>query len=265
MLCPSFTKWLTLFALLFGATCSSALMTYDGGSLKRELLDHVPWALMPYALLLVVWFASGLFRMHPSVRRALTWGVIVIALAGPLLYLDALFIHVDAQGALAMLIVPVMQAGGALFVIIAALLWQWRIKRPATKPTQQTVSMSRFQRLIKFILATSMIGATLCYSLISTLQYQDRKTIDTAKEVDFYITQYCGANGRLPTSTRLHERFPDLSANIGWFYFTDDKTWLKVQYPVRWRNSDAIGTPEISEFTATTYTYSINYRCGNSK
>lgn len=79
-------------------------MTYDGGSWKRELLDHVPLALMPYALLFVVWFASRLFHMHPSVRRALTWSVIVIALVGPPLYLDALFIHADAQGALAMLI-----------------------------------------------------------------------------------------------------------------------------------------------------------------
>ena len=125
--------------------------------------------------------------------------------------------------------------------------------------------MIRLKKLIKFILATSVIGIALFNILISILQYKDQNSIDTAKEVDFYITQYCEANSRLPTSARLHERFPDLSTDIGWFYFTDDKTWLKLQYPVRWRNGDAIGTPNISEFTATVYSYSINYHCGNAK
>jgi|SRR3990172_970917 len=265
MLRPNLSKWPTLIALLFGATCSSALMTFDGGVWKQKLIGYVPWALMPYALLLVVFFTSRLFRIHPSVQRTLTWGVRVVALAGPLLYFDALFIHVDAQGGLVMLMVPVTQVGLTLLMIIAALLWQWRINRPVTKPAQQSAGRIRFNKLIKLILAISIIGVTLFYILISILQYKDRETIDKAKELDFYISQYCEANNRLPTSAHLHERFPDLSTNIGWFYFTDDKSWLKLQYPVRWRNSDAIGTPGISEFTATVYAYSIEYHCGNSK
>lgn len=125
--------------------------------------------------------------------------------------------------------------------------------------------MAILKKLVKFILATAVIGISVSYALISMLQYKDRETIDTAKGVDTFITQYCKANNRLPTSARLHEQFPDLSTDIGWFYFTDDKTWLKLQYPVRWRNGDALGTPNISEFTATVYSYSINYRCENAK
>lgn len=265
MIRPNLAKWLALIALLTGAICSSALMTFDGGGWKKELAGHVPWALMPYALLLAAWFAPLLVRMHPSVQPALAWGVIVVALAGPLLYFDALFIHVDAQGALEVLMVPVMQVGGALFLFIAAVLWQWRIKQPAAKPAQPTVGLIRFGKFIKFVLATSMIGATFFYVFVSTLQYYDRKTIDTAKEVDFYISKYCEANKRLPTSAQLHERFPELSTNIGWYYFSRDNSWLKLQYPVRWRNSDAIGEPAISEFTATVYAYSIEYRCGDIK
>lgn len=164
-----------------------------------------------------------------------------------------------------MLMVPATQVGAVLIVIIAVLLFEWRRKRTATKTTQQAVGMIRLKKLIKFILPISVFGVTIFYILIPALQYKDRKMIDTAKEVDFYITRYCETNNRLPTSARLHERFPELSTNIGWFYFTDDQTWLKVQYPVRWRNRDAIGRPRISEFTATVYAYSIEYHCGNTK
>jgi hypothetical protein len=265
MLRPNSTKWLTLTALLFGAICSSALMTFDGGWWTQKLFGYVPWALMPYALMLVVFLVSRLFHIHPSAQLALTWGVIIVSLTGPLLYIDTVFIHVDAQGGLVMLIIPVTQLVAVLVVIIAVLLLQWRSKQTAAKASEQTVGMIRMKKLIKFILATSVIGIALFNILISILQYKDRKSIDTAKEVDLYITQYCEANSRLPTSAHLHERFPDLSTDIGWFYFTDDKAWLKLQYPVRWRNGYAIGTPNISEFTATVYSYSINYHCGNAK
>lgn len=264
MLRSNLTTRLALTALLFGAVCSSALMTFDGGRWNQNFLSYVPWALMPYALLLVVLWAFRSLRMHPSAQRVLTWSVIVVALAGPLLYIDALFIHVDAQGGLVMLMVPVTQVGAVLVAVIAVLILQWRDKQTA-KASEETAGMIRLKRFIKFILATSVAGIALFYFLISTLRYMDRESIDTAKEVDFYITEYCEANGRLPTSARLRERFPDLSTNIGWFYFTDDSTWLKLQYPVRWRNGDAIGTPNNSEFTATVYSYSISYLCGNAK
>lgn len=253
-----------MVVLLLGAICSSAVMTFDGGGWKRELLGYVLWALMPYALLLFIYFTTRLFRMHSFVQRVLIWGIVVVALAGPLLYFDALFIHVDAQGALVVLTVPAIQAGGALFILIVALLGQWRINQPATQLAQQTTDMMRFNKLIRFIFVTSII-VLFFYIFIAVLQYQDRETIDTAKEVDFYIMQYCAAHNRLPTSARLHERFPDLSTNIDWLYFTDNETWLNVQYPMRWWNKHALGKPRISEFTATVYAYLIEYRCVNSK
>jgi len=75
-----------------------------------------------------------------------------------------------------------------------------------------------------------------------------------------------GASNNLPLNQRSrNERFPVLSTNISWYYFSKDHTWLKLQYPVRWRNSDAIGKPAISEFTATVYAYSIEYRRGDIK
>ncbi len=261
MLGASPPRWLTLVALLSGAIGASALMMFDGGFWRKKLISHVPWALMPYAFLLALYLGSRWFRIHPSVQRALHWGIILVALAGPLLYIDTLFVHVDAQGALAMLMVPVMQAGGALFLIFTALLWSWRINNIAAKPAQQTGGKMVLRKLTKFVLVTATIGAALLYTAVSILQYMDRTTIDTAKEVDFYITQYCRTHYGLPTSARLRERFPGLSTATGWYYFTDDKTWLKLQYPVRWRNKDAIGERRISEFTATVYAYSVEYHC----
>lgn len=258
-------RWLTIIAIALGAICSSWLIGFVAGWKPPGVLGYVAWALMPYAVLAVILLYVYMFRVNRSVQRLFAWAGIVIALGGPLLYFDAMFVHVDAQGALVLLMIPVIQTALGMVVAVVVILWQWRISRSVTKSVQQTVRKIRFNKMIKFILASSIIGATLFYILVSILQYQDRETIDTAKEVDFYISQYCKVNNRLPTSARLHERFPDLSTNIGWYYFTDDTTWLKLQYPVRWRNSDAIGTPKTSEFTATIYAYSIEYRCGHTK
>lgn len=272
---PSLTKWLSLIALFLGAVCSSALMAFDGGGWIQGALGYVAWALMPYGVLLVIYFASGLPRIHPPIQRALTWAIIIVALVGPLLYFDTLFIHVDAQGAIAMLIFPVIQTGLGLFAIVVSLVWQWRISRAIVLSRQAgrenalsasvPAIVSRFKKPILSILKSVFIVSFVIYTLISILQILDSKTIDTAKEVDFFITRYCEANSRLPTSAKLRVRFPDLSTDKGWFYFTDDKTWLKVQYPVKWRNSNAIGIPKTSEFTATIYSYNLEYRCENAK
>ena len=258
-------KVLTIITVALGALCSTWLMAFIGGGWMHGVLGYVAWALMPYAILAAILLCARLFRIDRTVWLFSAWASIVIALGGPLLYYDAMFVHVDAQGALVVLMIPVIQTALSTIVAVVALLWQWRISRPATNTAQKTVGMIRFMNLVKFILASSMIVATIIYILISILQYKDRGTIDTAKEVDFYISQYCQTNNRLPTPAQLHERFPNLSTNNGWFYFTDDKSWRKIQYPMRWQNRGAIGTSIKSEFTATVYAYSVEYHCGNIK
>jgi hypothetical protein len=275
MLRPGLTRWLTLIALIFGSFCSSAFMAFAGGGWKQGTLGYVAWALMPYAVLLVIYLASGLRRIHPPVQRALRWTIVLVALLGPLFYVDTLFIHVDAQGAIAMLLFPGIQTGLGLFAILAGLAWQWRISRAAVMSRQAgsghapgasvPASASRSRKPILFVLKGASVVFVVIYILISMLQFSDSKTIDTAREVDFFVTQYCKANSQLPTSAKLRERFPGLSRENGWFYFTDDKTWLKVQYPVKWRNSNAIGMPKTSEFTATIYSYNLEYHCETAK
>lgn len=126
------TKWLTLSALILGALCSSVLMAFG---LTQEVLGHVAWALMPYAALSVILLCARLFCIDRPVQIFSAWACIVIALGGPLLYIDALFVHVDAQAGLVALMIPVIQTALGVVVAVVDILWQWRISRSAAKPT----------------------------------------------------------------------------------------------------------------------------------
>lgn len=94
------------------------------------------------------------------------------------------------------------------------------------------------------------------------LQRSDAPAIATAREVDAFILRYCEQNGRLPVEAALRAQFPGQNRAAGWFFYTDDRTYLKMQYPVKWWNGNAIGTRRISEFTATPYAYVVDYKCG---
>lgn len=121
--------------------------------------------------------------------------------------------------------------------------------------------MLGFRRSIKSIIFFGAILSGLIYLIIAQLQRHDEKAISVAKDVDTYINKYCRTHGQLPSKSNLTLQFPALTTNDGWYFFTDDKTWLKFQYPVRWKNSEAIGLPKYSEFTATVYAYSVEYSC----
>ena len=108
---------------------------------------------------------------------------------------------------------------------------------------------------------SALLIVLVLYLLIQMLQRSDAATIRTAREIDAFITRYCEDNSRLPAAEILHKRFPNQNVKAGWFFFTDDKTFLKMQYPVKWWNEEAIGRRRLSEFTATPYAYQVDYRC----
>lgn len=263
-------------ALLVGTISSSSLMALVGGGWKQEVAGYVAWALMPYAVLLIACIGLRRPGVHPPVRRLLLYEIILVSLGGPLLFIDAMFIHVDAQGALAVLMIPVIQTFFGLLGVVTAVLWQWHSSRFSAKPAHQadgirstTDSASRSargpKRWIRAVLVVSILVAAPLFALISFLQSSDSKAMETAKEVDVFISQYCRLNGGLPSSVVLIARFPHLTRDTGWFFFTDDKTYLKMQYPMQWWNGNAVGYPKISEFTATPYAYSVDYQCNTSQ
>ena len=251
--------------ILTAAVAAALLMGYDVGRWIRGALGYVAWSLLPYALLLGIHLATCAKRLPAFSARETAWSLVGMAVAGPLLYADIRFLHPDAQGAIAMLMVPILQCLGIFVISAISLFWHYLQKKKAALASNN--AGSAFNNPIISLLNKFALVAFAIYLLISALQYSDAKTIDTAKVIDFFINQYCETHGVLPTSEQLRVRFPDLNRDNGWFFYayTDNPNWLKMQYPVKWSNSRALGKPQTSEFTATTYSYTIEYRCGGSR
>ena len=268
-------RWMTITAVATGALCASWLMAFVGGGWKQGVFGYVAWALMPYVVVTAMLVCARLFQLARGVHLLCHWACILVALGGPLLYFDAMFVHVDAQGALVVLMVPVIQTVLGIAMAVVVIIWQWRISRSTAKPPRQSESIvsptatalrpvtgwGKLPRIV-FVL---VIVAVLPYALISIAQNADSATIKVAKEVDAFIVQYCLKNSSLPASDILRGQFPNLNRDTGWFFYTNDKTYLIVQYPVRWSNKGAIGKPKTSEFTATVYAYTVDYHCGKDK
>lgn len=246
--------------ILAAAVAAALFIVYVSGGWATGVLGYIAWSLTPYALILGLHHATWRSLLGAFSVQEATWSFVSIAIAGPFLYFDIMFLHPDAQGAIAMLMVPILQCVG--IVVIASIALSWYYLRNSKMDPAFTNGQRVLANPILSLLNKSALVIGFLYLLISALQYSDTKTIDTAKEADFYITQYCAVHGALPTSVQLHERFPGLTTDAGWFLFTDDVTWMKMQYPVKWSNSRALGKAQISEFTATTYSYILEYRCG---
>jgi hypothetical protein len=268
-------KWTAITAVASGALGASLLMAFVGGGWKQGVLGYVAWALMPYAVVTAMLVCARIFRLARGVHLLCHWAGIVIALGGPLLYVDAMFVHVDAQGALVVLMIPVMQTAAVIGAALVAGLWQWRAHRPAQRGALQTNGATStpapapwiggLKRVFGAVFVLAIAICALLYALISMFQQWDSATIKIAKDVDAFIIQYCETNDRLPASTTLSSRFPGLNRNSAWFFHTDERTFLIVQYPMRWSNKDAIGRQKISEFTATVYAYTVEYHCRKGK
>ncbi len=78
------------------------------------------WCLSPYAVLA---FAAGAMRASRRGLVALLVTTVLVAGAAAAAYVDAFFIHLDAQGALILLFMPVWQwAGTVIGIVVASLL-----------------------------------------------------------------------------------------------------------------------------------------------
>lgn len=245
--------------VLAAAVATAWCIVYVSGGGAIGVLGYLAWSLIPYVLMAGLHYATCRRPLGAFSVREAAWSFVCIAIAGPFLYFDIMFLHPDAQGAIAMLMVPVLQCVG-IVVVTGIALSSYDFQNRKIAPAFTNGQMVPANPVLSLLNKSALVIGVL-YLLISALQYSDAKTIDRAKEVDFYITQYCTAHGALPTSVQLHERFPGLTVEAGWFLFTDDVTWLKVQYPVKWSNSRALGKSKRSEFMATTYSYILEYHC----
>lgn len=79
----------------------------------------VAWCLSPYAVLA---FAAGAMRVSRRGAIALLVTTVLVAGAAAAAYVDAFFIHLDAQGALILLFMPVWQWVAAVVGLVVASL-----------------------------------------------------------------------------------------------------------------------------------------------
>jgi len=117
----------TWSALVLGALSSAGLAGYIGGGWNQGVLGYVAWALSPYVALSVPHALGRVYHVGRPVQMFLAWTTVALALGGPLLYLDAMLVRVDAQGALAILMIPIRQTAAALVADAVAVVWQWRL------------------------------------------------------------------------------------------------------------------------------------------
>jgi len=113
--------------LALGALCSAGLAATISGGWKQGFPGYAAWALFPYVALSVPLALGYVFRVSRPIQEFLAWITVVVALGGPLLYVDAMLVRVDAQGALAILMIPIRQTAAALVADAVAVVWQWRI------------------------------------------------------------------------------------------------------------------------------------------
>ena len=94
-------------------------MTFSWSGLAF-VLGLMAWCVSPYAVLA---FAAGAMRVSRRGAIALLVTTILVAGAAGVAYVDAFFIHLDAQGALILVFMPVWQWVGAIVgVVVASLL-----------------------------------------------------------------------------------------------------------------------------------------------
>jgi hypothetical protein len=106
-----------------GAFCCGALMAQVGGDWRRALWGWAAWAISPYLVLAATLLAVQVLKPHRPSGRTFAVAVTVGGLLGPLLYVDALYVHPDAQGPLALLTIPLLQVGVATATVVAASAW----------------------------------------------------------------------------------------------------------------------------------------------
>lgn len=107
-------------ACVAAAVATLALMAWAASwswSGLAFMVSLMAWCVSPYVPL---GFASRKPRASRRSAIALLVTVVLVAAFAAIVYVDAFFIHLDAQGALVFLFVPVVQWVGALFGIVVA-------------------------------------------------------------------------------------------------------------------------------------------------
>jgi hypothetical protein len=84
------------------------------------------WLISPYAMM-----CAALIFLRPRGKPSFHWYVVavIVSIGGVLFLADVILWHPDAQGAIAVLMTPILQ-GGALILLLPVVRWATRNSRP---------------------------------------------------------------------------------------------------------------------------------------
>ena len=117
---------ISYFILSLGAISTSILFLYTSGLwienvIELKMLAWLSWPVLPYLLL---FFAVWVFKKNEVIINILFTCTLLIVLPGILGYINALFIHIDAQGGLIFIFLPLYQIClTVIFVLIAVFIF----------------------------------------------------------------------------------------------------------------------------------------------
>jgi len=115
-------KLLAWLISAFGLAATFGIATYASAGLswvaKADGLLLFVWAVLPYALLSL---SANIAHCHKSSIVVLATAAISLVFAA-LVYIDAFFIHSDAQSALAFLFVPLLQNGLSITLLLVVIV-----------------------------------------------------------------------------------------------------------------------------------------------
>ncbi len=112
-------RHLSYSVLVFATGATLAMIrVLSPTSLKADLLLSV-WLMSPYALLLLIVMCFS--RDRPAAQGSFT-SIALVTVGGLTLLADIIWFHPDAQGPIALLMVPLFQLGGILVTLPLARL-----------------------------------------------------------------------------------------------------------------------------------------------
>jgi len=114
------------FLLMAGAACFSVwTVSISKPTSVGAFMFFATWLVAPYALM-----ATALIVLSPKSESPFQWFAVaaLVTVAGMLMLADVMFWHKDAQGAIAILLIPLFQ-GAACAVLLPLALWVSRNAR----------------------------------------------------------------------------------------------------------------------------------------
>lgn len=115
---------------------------------------------------------------------------------------------------------------------------------------------------MKKIASAIAVIAGVTAVFLFALYIGDRRSVEKAGMVVARLNEFCARQGALPDRAGFLAMFPEFTNSSDWFYWPNPEfSRATIQYPMTAVRRGAPGRPKTSEFTATTYAYTITITC----